>query len=152
MADTNRSHFAQSCYIAFAIIISTPVAVSIFATWAIAKPLGAVDVPSGKDLFLEHCAQCHGSDGTGNGPMASVLNVKPADLTTLSKQENGKFDAPRITDIIRFGGDISGHGARAMPIWGLVFSKEGNGGKAGAAYSRRAVIELKSYLQSIQKK
>jgi hypothetical protein len=38
-----------------------------------------------------------------------------------------------------------------MPIWGLVFSKEGNGGKAGAAYSRRAVIELKSYLQSIQK-
>jgi mono/diheme cytochrome c family protein len=151
MVDIKRSHFAQSCHIAFAIIISTLVAVSNFATWAMAKPLGAVDLPSGKDLFFEHCAQCHGRDGTGNGPMANVLNLKPADLTTLSKKGNGKFDAPRIADIIRFGGDISGHGTRAMPIWGLVFSKEGNGGKAGAAYSRRAVIELKSYLQSMQK-
>jgi hypothetical protein len=83
--------------------------------------------------------------------MAGVLNVKPPDLTTLSKQANGKFDAPRISEIIRDGGDISGHGTRAMPIWGLVFSNEGQGGKAGAAYSRRAVIELKNYIQSIQK-
>jgi len=152
MVDISRSHFAQICYAALALVVSTLVAVPTFATWAIAKPLGAADVPSGKDLFLEHCAQCHGSDGTGNGPMASVLNVKPADLTTVSKRANGKFDAARIADIIRFGGDISGHGTRIMPIWGLVFSKEGNGGKGGAAYSRRAVIVLKTYLQSIQKK
>jgi mono/diheme cytochrome c family protein len=152
MVDLTHSHFAQYCYGAFALFISTLIAILIFATWAIAKPVGAADVPSGKDLFLEHCAQCHGSDGTGNGPMASALNVKPADLTTLSKRANGKFDAPRIADIIRFGGDISGHGTRAMPIWGSIFSKEGHGGKGGAAYSRRAVIELKTYLQSIQKK
>jgi hypothetical protein len=38
-----------------------------------------------------------------------------------------------------------------MPIWGLVFSNEGQGGKGGAAFSRRAVIELKNYIQSIQK-
>jgi mono/diheme cytochrome c family protein len=142
----------QSCCAAFALVVCTLTAVPIFPTSANAKPLGAADVPSGKDLFIEHCAQCHGSDGTGNGPMASTLNVKPADLTTLSKRANGKFDAARIADIIRYGGDISGHGTRAMPIWGLVFSNEAHGGKGGAAYSRRAVIELKTYLQSIQKK
>ena len=152
MVAINRSHFAQSCYTAFALVVCTLAAVPISPTWSIAKPLGAADVPSGKDLFLEHCAQCHGSDGTGNGSMASMLHVKPADLTTLSKRANGKFDAPRVADIIRFGGDISGHGTRAMPIWGLVFSNEAHGGKGGGAYSRRAVIELKTYLQSIQKK
>lgn len=152
MVDISRSHFAQICCASFALVVSTFVAVPMSATGAIAKPVGVADVPSGRDLFLEHCAQCHGSDATGNGPMASVLTVKPADLTTLSERAGGKFDAPRIADIIRYGGDISGHGTRAMPIWGFVFGKEANGGKRGAAYSRRAVIELKTYLQSIQKK
>lgn len=101
-------------------------------------------LPSGKDLFLEHCAQCHGG-GTGNGSMASVLNVTPADLTTLDKRANGKFDAAR-------GADISGHGTRAMPIWGLGLQHEVHGGQGGAAYSGRAVIEFKTYLQSVQKK
>ena len=39
-----------------------------------------------------------------------------------------------------------------MPVWGKVFSNKGGGGKGGGAYSRRAVIELKRYLESIQKK
>jgi mono/diheme cytochrome c family protein len=148
MIDISHLHYAS-----FSLVIFALIAVPISATGAIAEPVSAIDVPSsGRDLFLEHCAQCHGSDATGDGPMASVLAVKPADLTTLSERAGGKFDAPRIADIIRYGGDISGHGTRAMPIWGLVFSKEANGGKRGAAYSRRAVIELKTYLQSIQKK
>jgi mono/diheme cytochrome c family protein len=151
MVEISRLYFAPSRYAALALVVSTLVIIPIFPTWAIAKPLDAAEVPSGKDLFLEHCAQCHGSDGTGNGPMARLLNVKPADLTTLSRA-TGKFDAARVADIIRFGGDVSGHGTRAMPIWGLIFSKEGHGGTVGAAYSRRAVVELKTYLQSIQKK
>lgn len=119
---------------------------------AVAKPVGVADVPSGKELFRQHCAQCHGDDATGNGAMAGSLNVKPADLTTLSQRANGTFEAPRIAEVIRYGGNISSHGTRAMPIWGLVFSQEGQGGKGGAAYSRRAVIALKNYLETIQKK
>ena len=106
---------------------------------------------SGQELFREHCAQCHGDDGTGNGPMAKVLNVAPADLTAITKRASGKFPADRVVEIIRYGGDVTGHGARAMPIWGLVFSQEGGAGKIGGAYSRRAVIELLHYLESIQK-
>ena len=34
-----------------------------------------------------------------------------------------------------------------MPVWGKVFSDEGGGGKVGEGYSRRAIIELKRYLE-----
>jgi mono/diheme cytochrome c family protein len=116
-----------------------------------ARPLAQITVPSGKDLFLEHCAQCHGDDGTGNGPMAKVLNVTPTDLTSISKSANGTFPADRVAEIIRYGGGIAGHGTEVMPIWGKVFSDKGGHGKGGGAYSRRAVIELTRYLKTIQK-
>jgi mono/diheme cytochrome c family protein len=108
--------------------------------------------PSGEQLFQEHCATCHGSDGKGNGPMAQVLKTPPADLTQMSVRAGGTFPAARVVEIIRYGGDISGHGTAVMPVWGKVFSSKGGGGKGGGAYSRRAVIELKRYLESIQKK
>ncbi|MFT3731652.1 MAG: cytochrome c [Hyphomicrobium sp.] len=119
---------------------------------ASADTLAQIKVPQGSELYREHCAQCHGADGTGDGPMAKVLTVHPANLTAISKSNGGTFPAERIAEIIRYGGDIQAHGERAMPIWGKVFSLEGGTGKGGAAFSRRAVIELKSYIQSIQSK
>ncbi len=118
---------------------------------ASAKTLAMINVPSEQELFREHCAQCHGDDGIGNGPMAKVLTVAPADLTAISKRANGKFPADRVVEIIRYGGNVTGHGSQVMPVWGLVFSKEGGRGKIGNAYSRRAVVELLHYLESIQK-
>jgi mono/diheme cytochrome c family protein len=117
-----------------------------------AKTLGAAGNPSGQQLFKEHCAPCHGLDGTGNGPMAEVLKIAPANLTTISERANGSFPADRIVEVIRYGGNVSGHGTAAMPVWGKVFSDEGGGGKVGGTYSRRAIIELKRYLETIQRK
>jgi mono/diheme cytochrome c family protein len=117
-----------------------------------AATLAQIKVPSGQDLFREHCAQCHGADGTGDGPMAKILTVHPANLTAISKQAGGTFPAERIAEIIRYGGNIQGHGDQVMPIWGKVFSNEGGEGKAGGAFSRRAVIELKNYIEKIQQK
>jgi mono/diheme cytochrome c family protein len=34
-----------------------------------------------KGNYEENCLQCHGESGKGNGPMASMLKEKPADLT-----------------------------------------------------------------------
>ena len=36
----------------------------------------------GKELYNINCAVCHGSDGKGDGPMASHLQNKPYDLTS----------------------------------------------------------------------
>ena len=118
---------------------------------AMADSLAKLEVPSGQALFQEYCSQCHGNDGTGHGEMAKVLKTPPADLTTIKQGAQGTFPAARIADIIRYGGSVPGHGADGMPVWGRVFSEEGRGGKYGAAYSRKAIIELKRYLESIQK-
>ncbi|WP_339081790.1 hypothetical protein [Hyphomicrobium sp. ghe19] len=87
----------------------------------------------------------------GNGPTAKCLTVTPANLTEISKRANGNFPAARIVEIIRYGGDIAGHGPQDMPLWGKVFSEKGGGGKGGGNYSRIAVGELLKYLESIQK-
>ncbi|WP_052699206.1 cytochrome c [Hyphomicrobium sp. 99] len=111
-----------------------------------------VPVPSGHELFVEYCSQCHGADGVGNGPTAKYLTVTPANLTEISKRANGQFPAARIAEIIRYGGDVASHGPQRMPLWGKVFSEKGGRGKGGGNYSRVAVIQLLKYLESIQKK
>ncbi|MGB6366419.1 MAG: cytochrome c, partial [Thermoanaerobaculia bacterium] len=41
-------------------------------------------ISSGRLLYRVHCESCHGEDGTGDGPMAEVLEIPPSDLTRLS--------------------------------------------------------------------
>ncbi|CAA2139226.1 c-type cytochrome [Hyphomicrobium sp. ghe19] len=137
-----------------AIIIGT---LSILVATASATALGAkapatTEASLGQLLFAGHCAQCHGADGKGHGPIADVLKVAPSDLTTISKRSGGNFPAERIVETIRYGGDVTAHGTRDMPIWGKVFSVQGGGGKRGGAFSRQAVIQLKDYLESIQQR
>ena len=79
---------------------------------------------------------------SGDGPMAKVLKTPPADLSTIKQRAQGAFPATRIVGIIRYGGSLPGHAAEGMPVWGKVFSGGRGGGKFGAAYSRKAVIEL----------
>jgi len=105
----------------------------------------------GQQLFEERCASCHGADGKGGGPDASTLSIPPPDLTTLTQRAGGTFPAPRIVEIITFGGNIKAHGTGPMPIWGRIFSEEGGRGKIGAATSRQNVVALKRYLETLQK-
>ena len=46
---------------------------------------------SGKEMFTQYCAPCHGGDGKGHGPAASALQVAPTDLTQLAKTHDGKY-------------------------------------------------------------
>jgi len=39
-----------------------------------------VPAGNGQQLWLDNCASCHGSDGSGNGPAAAWLTPKPANL------------------------------------------------------------------------
>jgi mono/diheme cytochrome c family protein len=49
--------------------------------------LDADSVERGRILYSIHCAQCHGPDGQGNGPIAPFLaKKKPANLTLDSTQ------------------------------------------------------------------
>ncbi len=111
------------------------------------NPCGYAFSVTGQKLFEDHCAACHGASGQGNGPVAADQKKAPANLTEVARRNGGVFPADRIVEIIRSGGGIPGHEQQGpMPVWGRVFN-----GECGPAFSRRAVVELKRYLETMQK-
>lgn len=65
-------------------VILPPLAIDAYPT-TYQKPLvpfDAISVSSGANLFSEHCANCHGHQGKGNGALAETLSSPPTDLLT----------------------------------------------------------------------
>ena len=61
---------------------------------------GETAVTSGRLEYRYHCGQCHGTNGKGDGPVASVLTKKPADLTLLAKDNGGSFPEDKVVSVI----------------------------------------------------
>jgi mono/diheme cytochrome c family protein len=79
---------------------------------------------SGKEMFTQYCAPCHGVDGTGNGPAAPAMKSQPTNLTQLAKKRDGKYPANTVAGVLKFGsggGTNPAHGSADMPIWGPLF-------------------------------
>jgi mono/diheme cytochrome c family protein len=102
----------------------------------------------GSDLFHTYCAACHGPAGKGNGPMASSLRVKPADLTLLAKKNQGRFPAMRVRSLIAGDEDVASHGPREMPLWGPIFHQIEYDQDLGKV----RLENLVKYVESIQQK
>jgi mono/diheme cytochrome c family protein len=102
----------------------------------------------GPDLFQAHCAACHGSDAKGNGPLASALKAKPADLTVLAKNNGGQFPSARVRKTIIGEDVLASHGSREMPIWGPIFHQI----EADQDFGNVRLQNLVKYLESIQQK
>lgn len=101
---------------------------------------------SGKESYLRHCAVCHGLEGYGNGPLADAMKIAPSDLTQIATQHDGTFPAAKVSDVIRNGAAVLGHGSAAMPAWGLYFAEKGK-----PDVVRERVKALVDYIASIQK-
>jgi mono/diheme cytochrome c family protein len=78
-------------------------------------------VPSGKQMYREYCASCHGTDGKGRGPVTPSLRVPPPDLTKLAKRHDGVFPRDYVAGVLRFGPGFAAHGSSEMPVWGPIF-------------------------------
>ena len=114
----------------------------------------ATVVAAGAAEFRISCAVCHGERARGDGPLAEFLTVKPADLTTLSKQNSGQFPAQEVLDAIDGRTLVRGHGTREMPAWGVRYEADVGkeyGPYGGEAMVKAQIMELVDYLQSIQK-
>ena len=103
----------------------------------------------GAKLFATHCASCHGTEATGNGPVAPALRHRPADLTQIARANGGTFPTARVHRIIA-GRDIESHGDREMPVWGDAFMAARDGRPRDGADTRIAAIVR--YLESIQQR
>jgi mono/diheme cytochrome c family protein len=104
---------------------------AVATTSAGAAPGDDDTFPSGQHIFQDHCATCHGTEGTGNGPMAEVLKIPPADLTKISVRAGGTFPAARVVEIIRYGGNMAAHGTAVMPVWARSSATKAAAAKAG---------------------
>jgi len=123
----------------------------------------AEDETIGSDEYRASCISCHGPGGRGDGPMAKFLTPKPANLTTISKNNGGQypdikagaFPFQRIYQIVDGRTTVAGHGDRAMPVWGdryLTAQPKSLSNYPGEYEKvvRGRILELVYYIQSIQ--
>ena len=106
--------------------------------------------PPGQIVFERHCAACHGLDGKGGGPLASMLTVKPTDLTQLAQRSGGRFDENAVMSAIDGRRAVEAHGPRDMPVWGSAFETELSGEPYPRYTTFLKVRGLADYLRSIQ--
>ena len=119
------------------------------------QPLRASSPPlviqslSGGDLFRSYCATCHGRDGKGDGPVASALNRRPADLTTIAKRNGGRYPKDRLERFIAGDREATlAHGSSEMPVWGPIFQAL----DPRDTVNRVRIENLVAFIESIQTK
>jgi mono/diheme cytochrome c family protein len=135
----------------------TTAAVCVFASamfgW-LSVPAAAVQQPpailtdslAGRDSFDRYCAPCHGSGGKGDGPVASALRARPADLTVLARRNDGAFPGDRVREFITgTARALAAHGTTEMPVWGPMFRAFESDARA-----RARIDNLVEYVGSIQ--
>jgi mono/diheme cytochrome c family protein len=110
----------------------------------------------GKQEFTENCASCHGVDGKGNGPLGTLLQRSPPDLTQLAKNNKGVLPINRLYEVID-GVGVPSHGTRDMPVWGWEYRvenaqnlREARGRYDEAAMVRGRILTLLEYISRIQ--
>lgn len=84
---------------------------------------GDPDPAEGQALFAAYCAQCHGADATGNGPMAEIIAVPTPDLTQLSARNGGEFPYEAVARQIDGRNRVLAHGGD-MPVFGPFLSSD----------------------------
>lgn len=76
---------------------------------------------TGLELYVTYCQGCHGTRGEGDGPVASLLKVAPADLTRLV-EKYGEFPEELVASTVDGRAMVESHGSREMPVWGNVWN------------------------------
>lgn len=110
----------------------------------------AQDVEKGEALYLKYCANCHGIDATGQGPMAGVLVIKPADLTRL--EQEGEFPVERVAKRIDGRDALVSHGS-PMPVYGDFFEGRDVAIKTHTGQplmTSQPIVDLIAYMRTLQ--
>jgi mono/diheme cytochrome c family protein len=113
------------------------------------KTIVPTNPASGKQMYMEYCAVCHGKDGKGDGPAASELKVPPPNLTDLTKRYGGKFPGYHIAAVLQFGTKAPAHGTAEMPVWGPLFQSLN---QQSSTEVKQRIANLTDYIKSLQAK
>lgn len=103
---------------------------------------------AGGELFRLYCAVCHGTSARGDGPLATSMTRKPADLNELAKRNGDVYPSELVFRTIDGKKPVRGHGGPDMPVWGDAFARTRDGGDPERV---RAMIQsLVDYLETVQ--
>jgi mono/diheme cytochrome c family protein len=105
---------------------------------------------SGEDLYRRFCASCHGTQGRGDGPVASSFRVEVPDLTQTARRLQGKEGRDRLIRIIDGRYIIGAHGSRIMPVWGEDLAQLEIGNPDAERSSQIIIERLADYVSSLQ--
>ena len=112
-------------------------------------PIKQTNAASGKEMFAQYCAPCHGAGGKGDGPAASSMKGAPTDLTQLTKSHGGKYPADHVASVLKFGSGPGAHGSKDMPVWGPLFHSLDKYHETAVQQRINNVVE---YIQTLQAK
>lgn len=104
---------------------------------------------SGRQMYMDYCAVCHGQDGKGSGPAVSALKVPPTDLTKMARSAGGESPYFRVKSVLQFGTAVGAHGTTDMPVWGPLFRTVEKG---DASIVQLRLNNLAAYVESLQEK
>ncbi len=105
-------------------------------------------IGKGRVSYRLYCRSCHGDSGKGDGSVADLLEVRPADLTKISTRRDGEFPVEEILQIVDGRTDVRGHGSKEMPIWGDSFKVTEE--TRDETVVEKKITQLVYYLKSIQ--
>ena len=112
-------------------------------------PATYTDPSSGKEMYKQYCASCHGLDGKGDGPAQPALKVPATNLTTLSLKNGGMFPGAHISAVLQGDSLTPAHGSKDMPVWGPLFRNLSQGHDAEV---QQRIANINAYIESLQKK
>ena len=104
-------------------------AVVLLSLLAVTSPEVSANPPpayEGRRLYISYCQLCHGPGGKGGGPLAKVMQISPADLTTTVRSRSDTILTKIITGDGRqtiTGRDRHNLLSDAMPEWKGVFNE-----------------------------
>ncbi|MFN4159492.1 MAG: c-type cytochrome [Gemmobacter sp.] len=123
----------------------------------LAGPLAAgdagEDVDRGAELYMHHCAMCHGIDAAGRGPLSPVLTIQPTDLTALAAGNDGVFPTARVVARIDGRDPLVAHGS-PMPVYGQLFEGKDVVSKTPEGqpiFTSLPILDLLVWLETIQR-
>lgn len=122
------------------------------AAWgAAAEPTADEEaIARGRLTYRVYCANCHGRQAEGDGELAELLTVAPADLTRIRERYEGKFPDEWIARKIDGRERVRGHGMQEMPVWGLSF-RDANRPADQEEEVQARIDQLVAFLRTIQK-
>ena len=103
---------------------------------------------SGKVLYGQYCAVCHGIDGKGTGPAAAALKQVPTDLTQMNRQNKGSFPEEQFLKMMNGEVTTTAHGTADMPIWGTDFRLS----TTNPNLAQDRIYSLMNYIEGLQAK